>query len=169
MKDRIQIAARPDQVWPYVADPELMAGWNPKIVGVDREARGLLTIGERFWITYRMTRQSERFRVTVVELAVPSRLVLRHEGDPARPDRFVLEEYRLDEVQGGTTRVKQQLHLRNAGLPLWLRPLLWLLHTFGRPTDKRYLEELRDLVESEINGRKSGKQAIGVARLCSAE
>lgn len=168
MQDRILIAARPDQVWPYVADPELMAGWNPKIVGIDREARGPVTIGERFWITYRMSK-SVKMRVIAVELAAPARLVLRHESDPARPDRYVLEEYTLAEIAEGQTRVKQRINWRNSGMAIWWRPLIWLINTFGRPTGKRYLEELRDLVESEINGRKSPKQTIAVARLRSAE
>jgi len=169
MQDRILIAARADQVWTYVADPELMAGWNPKIVGVDREARGPVTVGERYWMTYRMSGKSEKLRITVTKFAAPTRLQLRHERDPARPDHYVLEEYLLDEQGDGKTRVTQRINLRRAGLPLWVRPLLWFVHTFGRPTGKRYLEELRDLVESEINGRKSPKQTIGVARLRSAE
>lgn len=162
MRDRITIAATIDRVWPYVADPELMASWNPKLVGIDRERVGVALLGERFQFTYRMSGKSLPMQVTVVELQAPVHLLLQHVQDPARPDRFVLEEYHLAERDGKTT-LRQRIHYAKAGLPLWLRPLIWLINTFGRPTGKRYLEELRDLVEAESAGKKPRGNALNVA------
>jgi len=162
MRERTTIAALPDQVWPYLADPELMAGWNPKIVEVDRSARGPVSLGERYAMSYRMSGKSQRMRITVVESQFPHRLVLQHEQDPARPDRYVREEYDLEE-HAGKTRVTQRIDLKRSGMPLWVRPLFWLLHTFGRPTGKRYLEELRDLVEADSDGKKPRYSTLNVA------
>ena len=163
MRDRITIAASIDQVWRYVADPELMALWNPNLVGIDRERVGLALLGERFQFTYRMSGKSLPMQVTVVELQAPVHLLLQHVQDPARPDRFVQEEYHLDERDGKTT-LRQRIHYGKAGLPFWLRPLVWFINTFGRPTGKRYLEELRDLIEAELKGKKPITSAIRVSR-----
>lgn len=162
MRERTTIAALPAQIWPYLADPELMAGWNPKIVEVDRSARGPVCLGERYAMTYRMSGKSQQMCVAVVELQVNQRLVLRHEQDPARPDQYVLEEYHLAEL-AGKTHVTQRINLKHSGMPRWARPLFWLIHTFGRPTGKRYLEELRDLVEADSVGKKPRYSTLNVA------
>lgn len=42
MRQRVHIEASAGDIWPFVADPAVMATWNPNIVRVDRAAAGAL-------------------------------------------------------------------------------------------------------------------------------
>ena len=74
INENIKITAPPEAVWPYVADPILMASWNDKIVDVQRDADQPVRLNEQFTVTYRMNQKDSpsQVRVTTCE---PGQLV----------------------------------------------------------------------------------------------
>ena len=147
LKSSVRIAAPPDKVWPFVADPLLQAKWNQKLVSIDRNASGPVRQGESFAMIYRMSGRDHESRVEVVETCFPERVTLTHSY--ARNGRTfkVAESYRITPVDRGT-RLEQTLDMREAGIPFPLRPLVWFLHQFGRDTEQACLDRLRELAEA---------------------
>jgi uncharacterized protein YndB with AHSA1/START domain len=155
---RVEIDASPDEVWPYVADPVLVSIWNPKVVAVDRLREGPVETGEQFEMTYRMSRGDRRSTVEVLAAEAPCRLVIRH-TPCERPERGCAVEHYVLEMRRGRTRLTQTLDLSRAGVPLWARPLIWLIMKLGKPKGTPCLELLRDAVESS-----GPDQAVSSAR-----
>lgn len=146
----VRIAAPPDRVWPFVADPLLQAKWNPKLVSIDRDASGPVRQGESFGLIYRMSGRDHDSHVEIPESFFPERVTFAHSF--ARNGRTckVTESYRITTVDRGT-HVQQTLDMRNAGIPFPLRLLVWFLHRFGRDTEQACLDRLRELAEAEIH------------------
>jgi uncharacterized protein YndB with AHSA1/START domain len=127
--ERIVIAVPPERVWPLIADPVLMAGWNRKIVSIERQGSGPVGRGERMEILYRMSGRERILKVEVVEIEPLREMTWRHNfGED--PKRYALERYAL-KARGAGTCVEQHLDLRHAGLPWWVRVLMAFLWRFG--------------------------------------
>lgn len=141
------IAARPADVWPWVADPLRVAEWNPKLVSIDRTRSGPLERDEAYTVIYRMSRRDSEMRAVVTCEELPHRLEIELRDPEWRQTRFVVESYHLDEREGGT-RVVQRIDLSHSGIAWPWRLLMGLLSRFGTPQGQPYLERLRELVET---------------------
>ena len=92
-------------------------------------------------------RLDSEFLAEFVHFEPPTKLVIRHTGGPDSQNRVIEEMYELSERDGGTFLI-QTIHIDNAGINIFLRFLVWLIQRWGRPTGKRYLETLRDIIET---------------------
>jgi uncharacterized protein YndB with AHSA1/START domain len=146
--ESVQIAARPEEVWPLIADPQRMAAWNKKLVSVTRHAVGPVRLGERFDAVYQMSGKRREATTEVVRCQPPLALTLRHRLAGESPERFVDESYDLF-ADGNVTRVEQGVDFSHAGLPLWARIIMWFISTFGRSSGEGTLEPLKRACETE--------------------
>jgi uncharacterized protein YndB with AHSA1/START domain len=146
--ESIEIAARPEEVWPLIADPQQMAAWNEKLVSVNRRDVGPVRLGERFEAVYQMSGKRRETTVEVLRCQPPLALTLRHRMAGESAERFVDESYDLF-AEGNATRVEQGVDFSHAGLPLWARALMWFVSTFGRPSGEGTLEPLKRACETE--------------------
>src|SRR4051812_16732911 len=138
-EESIDISARPEDVWPLIADPQRLGGWNVKLVSVKRAAVGPVQLGERFEAVYQMSGKRRAVSTEVVRCQPPLALTLRHRIAEEPPERFVDESYDLFTV-GTVTRVQQSVDFSQAGLPLWARAIMWFVSTFGHPDGEGILE-----------------------------
>lgn len=146
IKESVLIARAPRTVWSYVADPNRLPLWNEKAVAVSAPSGGAVQRGSSYRVTYRM---GGRDTITISEVDVFEpfeRLELRVIGGMAHQG-FIREIYTLEPVFAGT-RLVQRIDMSNAGIPWFWRILLAVLHRVGRPTGKRYLVVLKELIES---------------------
>ncbi len=145
--ESVQIAARLEEVWPLIADPQRMAAWSEKLVSVSRRDVGPVRLGEQFETVYQMSGKRREATTEVVRCQPPLALTLRHRmvGEPS--ERFVDESYDLF-ADGNATRVEQGVDFSHAGLPLWARAIMWFISTFGRPSGEGTLEPLKRACET---------------------
>lgn len=94
VQESIEIAAPPDQVWAFVADPGNDPTWCPKVQSVE-------AAGARTWTVMHKPvplRPAQELVVEHLDAEPPARLRLREEDDAS-----VFEvEYRLEPAAGGT-------------------------------------------------------------------
>ena len=140
--DRSEIDRPATHVWRYVVTPELFLRWNDKIVAL--EAAGPFRLGQTFHTQYRMSGREMRCwsKVTVLE---PGLILELHHGNcsgqGARRGIEAIERVTLEEKDGRTI-VRKEIDVRNARIPLLLRPLIWFVSRFGRPKGPDKLKEL---------------------------
>lgn len=149
LRESVVIAAAAEDVWPWVADPVLQAGWNPKIVEVNRDAKGLACLGEKFSVVYRMRGRETKSLVEVTRCQPPLSIAFQHSQD----DRHVVEELYTIEPCAKGSRLLQTIDLSRAAVPWPFRVIMWLINRLGRPQGQPYLDRLRELVEQSAAGR----------------
>ena len=158
--DQIVISAPPDAVWPRIADPVLMAEWNPKLVAIDRDADGPVRLGEHYSALYRMSGRDRESTVEVIACEPPRRLVLRHTFTTNGRTRVAVESYELIPQDDGS-RLEQSVDLSQAGIPAPFRLVFGLIHRFGRSAEEPYLERLRALAEDDPREHTPGTTPSG--------
>ena len=147
LKDSIVIERDPDAVWVVLTDPSQLPRWNPKVIAVEPRSPGSFRKGYRYRVTYRMSGENAVMQeVDVFE--PPARLEIRVTGGRMPANGVVHERYTLRRLPAGT-EVVQLIDMRQSGIPWLWRVIMAVLQRIGRPTGKRYLENLKSLVESK--------------------
>ena len=147
LRERIDIAATAEAVWPFVADPVLQSVWNPRIVAVDREAEGPVRRGERFAMVYRMGSVEREASVEVTECDPPNGVVFAHTSE--RDGRRFRSAVGFSvEPRGERARVTQTIDLAGSGIARSVMLLISLVHRLGRSVGEPYLAHLKRVVES---------------------
>jgi uncharacterized protein YndB with AHSA1/START domain len=149
IKETIKIAASAAEVWPFVAVPARMAGWNPKLVSVSRASEQPVILGERFSAVYVMSGKNRESDVEVTACEPAALVTYRNHFNSGngRPS-FVDESYTLS-AQAGATVVEQVVDLSGAGIPLFWRAVIWFIGRFGKSVEEPYMLRLKRLVESD--------------------
>ena len=139
-------------VWAFIEKPENLLRWNPKVKRVLPPHLSKPRQGYRYAISYQMSNKAvvSNFQAEFVIYQPPAKLLIRHtEGSARASDRVIDEIYELKEMDGGCL-LKQTIHVKNSGINIFLRLLLWLVQTLGKPTGKPYLADLRDILEGDV-------------------
>jgi uncharacterized protein YndB with AHSA1/START domain len=153
-------------VWAFLENPANMPLWNPKVKRVSTLSFNGPRQGYRYAITYQMHERSiaSEFLAEFIHFEPPSKLVIRHTGALSHRNGVIEERYELIERDGGTFLI-QSIHIDHSGINIFFRFLIWLIQRWGKPTGKRYLETLRDIIEKDtkrgcdpfqLHGRKDG-------------
>lgn len=138
-------------VWAFLENLENMLLWNPKVKHVSPSIFSGPQQGYRYAITYQMHENSiaTEFQAEFVHFEPLSKLVIRHTEALSSPDSRVIEEiYELSERNGGTF-LTQTILIKNSGINIFFRLLIWIIQRWGKPTGKPYLATLRDIIEKE--------------------
>ena len=141
---RLDVAARPGDVWPWLVEPARIPRWWTKVVSVETDDGGPLRSGARFVMTQQWSREERRFTGVVVEARLPELLEYRVRRDGAGDDEEARVVIRL--VGSRPTRVEYESEIPwPARLPVLLRPLVaWLV----RRSEREHLVPLKRLVEA---------------------
>lgn len=123
IRKSILIATDADKLWPFIADPELQARWNPRVVSMERERSGIANVGERFKMIYRMGNRERESRVEVILLDAPHRIAFRHAMAWKNSEQIVEEAYEILSREKGV-RVVQTIDLSRAGMPWVFRTII---------------------------------------------
>ena len=145
------INSSPDTVWAFLENPENMLLWNPKVKHVSPSCFSSPKQGYRYAITYQMSGNAiaSELEAEFVHFEPLSKLTIRHTGGlSSPPGRIIEENYELAERNGGTF-LTQTICIRNSGINIFLRLLIWIIQKWGKPTGKPYLEVFRDIIEMD--------------------
>lgn len=148
LRELIVVAAAAEDIWPWVADPVLQSGWNPRIVAVNRDAKGPARLGEKFSVVYRMSGKDTESHVEVTECQPPLRIAFEH----FQGDRQIVEEVYVIEPHSKGSRLLQTIDFSRASIPWPFRAIMWLINRFGQPQQRSFLDRLRELVEQSTPG-----------------
>jgi uncharacterized protein YndB with AHSA1/START domain len=137
------IISRPSAaVWPYIVIPEQFAKWNDKVASI--EARERFRAGQQF-TTHYLWKGTELQCLSVVAKLEEGRLLeIRHTrciGPASHPDMKVTERVELED-QGDRSIVTKTVIVSNSAIPFLLRPLVWFISRFGKPTGEDKLKML---------------------------
>lgn len=147
LKDTVQIKSSPENLWAFIEDPERMKSWNPKIQRISSISWGRRAVGYRYRITYAMRNKASEFLAEIIEYRKPEKLVIRlTEGNLPRGS-YIEEVYQLSRTAEGTL-VEQTIEINNSGINIFFRMLIAFLYRFGKPIGQKYLEKLKELVET---------------------
>jgi uncharacterized protein YndB with AHSA1/START domain len=150
--ETIDVAAAPEQVWRFIVDPQRMADWHAKLEEVRRSGTGAVYVGERFGATYIMSRKKQNrsdCETEVVRCDSWTTLVLRHRLAEQGPNRYVEETFEFSpRADGAETHVEHTVDFGRAGMPLWVRALMWFITRFGEPQGEGILEPLKRACEA---------------------
>lgn len=154
--DTIFINRPAGTIWAFLENPANMPLWNPKVKRVSPSSFAGPQQGYRYAITYQMHERAKasEFLAEFVHFEPSSKLVIRHTGGLSPRNSVIEEMYELSERDGGTS-LTQSIDIGNSGIPIFFRLLIWLIQRWGKPTGKRYLETLRDIIEKDTK-RDSG-------------
>lgn len=146
--DSIFINRPAGTVWAFLENPANMPLWNPKVKRVSPSSFATIQQGYRYAITYQMHEHAKasEFLAEFIHYEPPIKLVIRHTGGPDSQNRVIEEKYELSKRDGGAF-LAQTIHIENSGINIFFRFLIWLIQRWGKPTGKRYLETLRDIIE----------------------
>lgn len=142
IRERTTYPLPPEEVWPYLASPELFTQWNPRIRKL--HARGEFAPGDEFWTEYVLSKNTTVCSSRVVHVASQRSLVLEHtqcQTQSALTDLHVRESFEL--VPKGTrTLLKHTVRIRHHGMNIAVVILFWIITTFGTTVEADLLEKL---------------------------
>ncbi len=130
-----------------LADPAQWSKWNPKFISIHRPRCGAVMPGEQFSMVSRLKRKESPSEIMVREVMPLRRLILHQLFTHKNRSRHVEVNLDLSAANGGI-EVTQTLNHRNAGMPLIVQFLVWLIHRFGKPAGVPPLQRLKLLAES---------------------
>jgi uncharacterized protein YndB with AHSA1/START domain len=147
LRDSITIQAPIERVWTVLATPANLPKWNSHAVSVSG-GESMVQEGSQFWVRYRLGARETDCRAEVTRLVPMSRLEFTVTSDAMSSTASVTEAYELAANHGGV-RVTQKIHLSRSGMPWWGMLLITVIQSIGRPTGKRFLEQLKELIETD--------------------
>ena len=142
--------ARPENVWMFVADPEMMMAWNPKVVNVTKLNSGEVQTGDSYKITYRMGSKDTTMQATVIQADKPQHLHIRMVNQMPDDKQACVDEFYHLTAKGKQTLLEQRIDA-DLKINFFLRLLISLIMKFGKPTGERYLQTLKKLVEDAVH------------------
>jgi len=149
LHDRITISARPEEVWLFLEDPDMVKEWNEKLRAWEPLSHGSPRLGFRYRARFGMRGRETDMEGEVVEYRPPVRLVTRFTGGRLPADGYSELAFDLsDRVH--STRLHQTIVMQNAGIPWFFRWLIWFIHHTGRTVGKSHLQRLKELVEEAV-------------------
>jgi hypothetical protein len=127
-----------------------MKEWHPKYASVTPEAGGNPT--PRQGVNYRIVvkmggggGKEHQYDTRIEEFDPPRRITLSHTD---RDGGRLLETFELSPADDGrATLVRHTVDLSRAGIPLWLRAIMWFIATFGYSVGDGPLDALKRFVE----------------------
>ncbi len=146
MRDRAVINATAEAIWKVLCNPQNMPRWNSKCLTL-KSGQTNLMVGNQFRATFRLTGPANECTCEVMEFEPARSFRLRY-FDMGRGIRGeVFESFRL-KSDGNRTRVWHEVDLTHAGLPWWIKPVIWLINSIGRKSGPGPVDGLKRLVEA---------------------
>ena len=152
--ESIEIDAPPQAVWEQIVDPQLLADWHVKLLEVRRSGKGPVYVGERFGTTYiesRKKHNAKEAEAEVLRCEPWTTLQFRHHFQHKGRSGHVEETFQLSpRNRGQSTLVEHSVDFAGAGLPLWVRALMWCITRTGEPSGEGVLDPLKRTCEKQL-------------------
>jgi hypothetical protein len=150
--DKVEIDATSDRIWEYVGSPRMWPLFHVKAGECRLVSLAAETIGSVYDIEFRLGSRTSMTRCEIVDIRVGRLITVksvlpeskRHGADELS-GRITFE---IEDL-GRTSRVREELEFASAGIPILLRPLVWLLLRFGQPAGETTLMRLKRIVEAD--------------------
>jgi carbon monoxide dehydrogenase subunit G len=146
LSDSVHINASPAVVWDFLADPQKVKLWNPKLKEVKQVSIGQPSLGYRYEVVYEMKERRRKGNAEITEYDAPHKLTIKLVGEEMPFQAMVFESYSLVQTPDGT-QVNQLIQIQNTNAPVWVR---WLFNFLGRSVRSSgtgYLRNLRQVLE----------------------
>jgi hypothetical protein len=141
-------------VWEQIVDPQLLADWHVKLIEIHRTGTGPVHVGERFGATYIESRKKQNRKQSEAEVlrCEPwTTLAFRHHFRHEKGDGRVDETFQLSpRKQGQATLVEHTVDFAGAGMPLWVRALMWCITRTGERKGDGVLDPLKRTCEKQL-------------------
>lgn len=139
----IEIAASPDDVYAYAADPSRFSEWQEDVVAVRMKRGDALSVGSRFTTTRRIGGLERTLMQEVSEVRPPTAWAVRGIDGPIRPNAKITIEP-LDD--GASSRVTFALDFEGHGIGV---PLLPLVRRQTQKVAPRSYQKLKERLEGQ--------------------
>lgn len=117
----IEIARRPEEVFPYVTDPSRLAEWQESVVTAHVEDGGPPVVGSKAMTTRRIGRGERTMTMEMTEVSAPGSWAIRGIDGPVR----AIVNGTIDPLDDGTrSRVTIELDFAGHGVGKMLVPLV---------------------------------------------
>jgi uncharacterized protein YndB with AHSA1/START domain len=139
--ESIEIARRPEDVFPYVTDPSRFPEWQGSVVSARREGNGPLAVGSRALVTRRVGPRQLPTTEEMAELNPPRTWAVRGVGGlPV----IAIAKGTIEPVDDGKrSRVTIALEFKGHGIGRLLVPLIVRRQARGQlPRDEQKLKEV---------------------------
>jgi hypothetical protein len=150
--DKVEINATADRIWEYVGSPQMWPLFHVKAGECRPVGPGAETIGSVYDIEFRLDSRTAMTRCEIVDIRV-GRLISVKSVLPKSERRGGRElsgriTFEVEDL-GRQSRVREELEFTSAGIPILLRPLVWLISRFGTPAGETTLMRLKRIVEGD--------------------
>ena len=145
LRDKTRVDATPERVWAILADPAMMALWNPKCVRCKADD-DRVRVGLRFNAVFRLSGPERHAECEVVDCLSGETLTIRFTGDAFRGGGYVDETFRLARSGDGTD-VTHEVDFTHSGLPWLLQAFMKVMDIIGHKTGRSSLDCIKELIE----------------------
>jgi uncharacterized protein YndB with AHSA1/START domain len=146
LREEIIIQRPAAKVWEILADPSLMAAWNPKCQAAAAGGQRV-RLGLRFTATFQLSGPAQAMTGEIIACEPGQRLTTRFTGAAFPRDAYADETFVL-EAAGTNTRLVQTVDYTHSGLPWFVKLLMKLLATFGHSVGNSSLDGIKELAEA---------------------
>jgi uncharacterized protein YndB with AHSA1/START domain len=150
---QLEIASRPEAIWPYCSEPLLLTSWFSGWHNLNRKVEGPVKRGETFGITVLDFDQEQPRKVEVIEYKERIKVTYRIYNMSSEPPRFDDIIFQLAPVKN-STKVEIANEMDGLRLSLFTR-LLWLIFRNFRAAReggwKEALTKLKNKIENSTN------------------
>jgi uncharacterized protein YndB with AHSA1/START domain len=120
IRESIEIARPPQEVFAYATDPTRLTEWQENLVEAKVQTEGPTRVGSRMTQTRRVGRGTKKFTLEVIAHEPPSRIAFRGIDGPVRPRGTIT----FEPLDGGQrTRYSVEFDVEGHGLGVLLTPL----------------------------------------------
>jgi len=143
-----QIDCKPDQLWPFLEEPELQKKWMKGLVANESTSEGPTRLGSRFRMRIKEGNRISDYDGEITAFNRPKELGVRFWGGNFGPGMAMRANYVLVPHDGGT-RLDYSCQLEAAKLPLWMKLMMPVFKIFSRWQLKSFLKKLKQLAEAK--------------------
>ncbi len=150
LNDEIVIEATSDKAWEYVGSPEMWALFHAKAGKCKQVSSQADVVGALYDIEFRLGSKTSVTRCEIIDRRIGGLITVKSTLPEASHQTgqtvSACMAYELEDL-GRTTRVTENIDISGASIPLILRPLIWFITRFGKPSGETTLMRLKRVVE----------------------
>ncbi len=148
LNDEILIEATSDKVWQYVGSPEMWPLFHAKAGECKQVSSQADVVGAQYDIEFRLGSKIAVTRCEIIDRRIGRLIIVKStlpDRQTGRPMSACMT-YELEDL-GRTTKVTEDIDISGAAIPLLLKPLIWFITRFGKPSGETTLMRLKRVVE----------------------
>jgi hypothetical protein len=150
LNDEILIEATSDKVWEYVGSPEMWPLFHAKAGECKQVSSQADVVGAQYDIEFRLGSKTAVTRCEIIDRRIGGLIIVKSTLPDAnrqagRPMSACMT-YELEDL-GRTTKVTEDIDISGASIPFILKPLIWFITRFGKPSGETTLMGLKRVVE----------------------